>query len=484
MTVKATLAQFIDKANSIHGEYDYSKAVYVDSQTNLIITCKLHGDFLQRPAKHIGGQGCPICRYIKSGNSLKQSPNRYFSKVKEIHKDLYEYNEQDFDGLDSILTILCKRCNTSFQLKARHHSILEVGCSKCNHIEGGKKLRLDPDAFIQRCKEIHGDLYDYTNTEYTVGWEKISIFCNRCKKDFQQFPSFHLYSASGCQDCAKKTSKEEKEVVDFIKSFYKEEVIENTRKLIAPYELDIYIPEKSFAIEYNGLVWHTEEHVGKDTHAKKSNMCKAKDLQLFHIFSDEWRDKKEIVKSMIKYRLGLTSERIFARKCEFEILSKLDGKNFFEANHISGDSQAQVYFGLRYNSEIVCCLSLRKPIQSKYDNCIEICRFANKLNSSTLGGFQKLFERAKEYAAQSNFSNILTYADLRFGEGLVYKQAGFNYITKTALDYWYTDGYKREFRFKYRADSANGLTEKDVANNAGVKKIYGCGSNIWLLSLD
>ena len=63
------------------------------------------------------------------------------------------------------------------------------------------------------------------------------------------------------------------------------EIIENTRKIISPYELDIYIPAKAFAIEYNGLVWHTEEHVGKDLHSKKSNLCKDKNIQSYPTWS-------------------------------------------------------------------------------------------------------------------------------------------------------------------------------------------------------
>lgn len=482
MTTKATLQQFIDKANAIHGEYDYSKSFYKDSQTNLIITCKIHGDFLQRPAKHLGGQGCPICRYAKSSNSLRLKNPEFLEKAIALHSDKYEYLEEVISSKLPI-SIKCNTCGYIFKQTPNVH-LMNHGCPKCGSEASGKSKRLDPQVFIQRCKDIHGDLYDYTNTFYKTGLEKISIFCNRCKKEFQQFPHFHLYNASGCPDCAKKTSKEEKEVVTFIETFYKKEIIENTRELISPYELDIYIPEKKIAIEYNGLVWHTEEHVGKDSHSRKSKKCDDLNIQLFHIFSDEWREKQEIVKSMIKHRVGMTDNKIFARKCYFEIISKKEGKVFFDASHISGDGSAQIYLALKYNDEIVCCLSLRRPVQSKYGNCIEISRFANKINTTVVGGFQKLLERAKEYAFDKGYMSILTYADLRFGKGNVYRDSGFEYLGTTNLDYWYTDGYKREFRFKYRADSSNGLTEKDVANNAGVKKIYGCGSNIWLLSLN
>lgn len=57
------------------------------------------------------------------------------------------------------------------------------------------------------------------------------------------------------------TSFEEKEVLDFINSIYSGKVINNDRDTISPKELDIYIPEKKFAIEYNGLFWHSEKKV-------------------------------------------------------------------------------------------------------------------------------------------------------------------------------------------------------------------------------
>ena len=46
-------------------------------------------------------------------------------------------------------------------------------------------------------------------------------------------------------------------MLDVIKSLYSGEIVENCRNIIKPYELDIYIPKKKIAIEYNGIYWHS-----------------------------------------------------------------------------------------------------------------------------------------------------------------------------------------------------------------------------------
>lgn len=53
--------EFIKKAKKIHN-YDYSKVVYKNNKTNIIVVCKTHGDFLVRPDNHINLlNGCPKC---------------------------------------------------------------------------------------------------------------------------------------------------------------------------------------------------------------------------------------------------------------------------------------------------------------------------------------------------------------------------------------------------------------------------------------
>lgn len=60
--------KFIKKANDIHNnKYDYSKVIYIDSTTEVIITCPVHGDFSQTPASHLQKHGCSNCAIENNG---------------------------------------------------------------------------------------------------------------------------------------------------------------------------------------------------------------------------------------------------------------------------------------------------------------------------------------------------------------------------------------------------------------------------------
>lgn len=62
----STREKFIEKADEIHhGIYDYSKVEYINRNTPVMITCEKHGDFLQTPANHLQGKGCPKCNQSK-----------------------------------------------------------------------------------------------------------------------------------------------------------------------------------------------------------------------------------------------------------------------------------------------------------------------------------------------------------------------------------------------------------------------------------
>lgn len=56
---------FIEKANLKHNnKYDYSKVIFIDNNTPVIIICDEHGQFEKEPYLHKGGSGCPECGNI------------------------------------------------------------------------------------------------------------------------------------------------------------------------------------------------------------------------------------------------------------------------------------------------------------------------------------------------------------------------------------------------------------------------------------
>lgn len=64
MGKSCTTEHFIQKAQGVHGDkFDYSKSEYVKHSKPLIIICKKHGEFKQRPHDHYAGQGCAKCHH-------------------------------------------------------------------------------------------------------------------------------------------------------------------------------------------------------------------------------------------------------------------------------------------------------------------------------------------------------------------------------------------------------------------------------------
>lgn len=97
-------------------------------------------------------------------------------------------------------------------------------------------------------------------------------------------------------------------------------------------ELDIYIPDKNLAIEYNGIYWHAKED--KNYHLHKTEECEKKGVRLIHIWEDLWFSKKEIYKSIISSALGVYSRKIYARNCECKEIPPKKYKEFLSENHL------------------------------------------------------------------------------------------------------------------------------------------------------
>ena len=95
---------FISKSIDFHRDkYDYSKVEIVNSHTPVIIICKKHGEFSQKPHKHMQKRGCPrcknskgvnkICNILDNNNILYEMENTIercvSSKGKLLHFDIY-----------------------------------------------------------------------------------------------------------------------------------------------------------------------------------------------------------------------------------------------------------------------------------------------------------------------------------------------------------------------------------------------------------
>lgn len=280
-----------------------------------------------------------------------------------------------------------------------------------------------------------------------------------------------------------KTSAGQQQIINFIRELGFE-VLVNNRTLIGK-ELDIVVPSKNFAIEYNGVYYHSEIFKDKEFHIGKTNLCLKNNIDLMHIFEDQWKEKSVVLKSMIKNRLGI-SKKIHARKCSIAELNANERSNFFEKNHLQGRDQSKYQYGLIYDNALVSCMSFRKPRYNKnYD--YELIRYANLLDHTVVGGFSKLLNQFRK----NHNGSIISYSDIGYTTGKVYEKNGFVCDGVNKPNYWYvTKNGKRiprtqiTKRYLISKGFSIELTEKEICQSLGLLRIWDCGTIRWVLKSD
>lgn len=238
---------FITEANTIHNnEFDYSKSIYVNQNTKLIIICQKHGDFLQTPKIHLNGSGCPQCYYEKPKTN-QLSLEEFIAQANKIHDNKYGYEKIiALNNTREKIIIKCYEHGDFFQ-QAKSH-LAGHGCPKCF---GNSKLSLEE--FINRSNEIHDYKYDYSLTNYKNCTSKVLIIC-LVHGEFWQVAQDHL-NGHGCAKCYKNISKAETEWLDWLKIPNDQEhrnvyIINDDKK----YKVDGLLDNTVY--EFYGDFWH------------------------------------------------------------------------------------------------------------------------------------------------------------------------------------------------------------------------------------
>jgi hypothetical protein len=286
-----------------------------------------------------------------------------------------------------------------------------------------------------------------------------------------------------CNPIGNHSSGLENELLSFIQENYTGEVITNSKQIISPLELDIYLPELKLAFEFNGLYWHNELNKDKKYHFQKTEACEEQGLHLIHIYEDDWLYKKEIIQSRILNLLG-QSERIYARKCEVkEIKDNKLIRQFLENNHLQGFVGSKVKLGLFYENKLVSLMTLgakrRNMNSSSQEGEYELLRFCNQKGLNVVGGASKLF---KYFVRNYQPIEVISYADRSWSQGHLYENLGFNLIHKTPINYFYIVDGLRRYRFNYRKDKLvregfdPSKSEHEIMLERGIYRIYDSGS--------
>jgi len=232
---------------------------------------------------------------------------------------------------------------------------------------------------------------------------------------------------------------------------YNKKILTNTKSIIPPKELDIYLPDAKLAIEFDGLYWHSEgghHTVDKNYHLHKTELCEKQNIHLIHIFENEWTYENEIIKNKLKNILKLNNNIIKSSKIAFlENINK--SKIIIKLNNKSN------------NTIIMSCTFLK--IKNKY----EIINISN----IEYNGFSKIL---KYFIKNYNPNAIIFKADRRWFtvKNNIFKKYGFKLIKVEKPKYYYFKNSKKEFCIENK-------NKWSYLKSQGYFRIYDCGNLIY-----
>lgn len=463
---------FIERAKAFHGDfYDYSKVEYTNSVTKVDIICPLHGTFQQLPPTHLKA-GCNYCATERAAKKLTYTTGQFVEKAVEVHDNFYDYSETNYINSAGYVSIGCKLHGNFRQLAGAH--LAGYGCPKCGREKGIRNKTHTSHQFIEKAKGLHEDFYNYSLVNYVNTFTKIDIVCEKNNHGlFSQAPGHHL-QGNGCPKCGLQMSKAEDKVITHLTSLGLE-VQQSDRSLINPLELDIVIPSKKIAIEYNGLRWHSEKF-GKDKyyHKNKTDLCKAQGYRLIHIWEDDFNKDPQKELDFISYALGVSSQdKVYARKTTIRQIDNRVGRKFLDKYHIQGSGSGSVYYGTYFNDVLIAVTSflIRKDL-------VELTRHSS--DRQVLGGLGKV----TKFASKELQKDIISFCDLTRFNGSSYLSCGYEVVKEIPPDYKYLVGSKREHKFIWRKKNiekklpdvySDGLTEKQMMELADIPRIWDCG---------
>ncbi len=305
-------------------------------------------------------------------------------------------------------------------------------------------------------------------------------------KELPENIAYNLIRDNNLQDIfatGSAVSTQEQEIYEFILSLgiNEDEIERNNRRIIPPYELDIYLPNYNLSIEFNGTYWHSTVHKpDKKYHQIKALKAEEQNILLYQIFEYDWNkeDKREIIKSQLRNLLKKNKEVIYARNCEVKEVDYKTTKTFMDLNHLQGDGNLnkQINYGLYYNGELVYMMTFgkwRRGFKGIID--YEIFRSCSKLNTTVVGGASKLF---KHFVRNYRDKTIGSYSSLQTGTGELYKLLGFEYshiTTPTSVKVDNSGNVYTLYNSKYQTSNLLELIEDKI-----YYEIYGTGSKLWI----
>ena len=327
-----------------------------------------------------------------------------------------------------------------------------------------------------------------------IGYENSNfrILHKECNREFEinrdQLYQRHNLNICLCTKCLNidlGISNMELEMQQFLNSLSLSYIIKD-KKTLGGKELDIYLPEYNLAIEMNGVYWHSEIYLDKNYHREKTLKCRELGIDLLHIWEDDWKYKRDIIKSIIRNKVGDIKNKIFARKCEMRKVESTESNKFLDENHIQGSSPSQLRYGLYFEDRLISLMTFGyRFTNSKRE--YELIRFCNKINTNVIGAASKLFSHFIK--SNTQIKEVISYSDISLFNGNLYEKLGFNKNNLSEPNYfWIIDGIrKHRFNFNKKRLVKLGFdsnkSESEIMHENGHFRVYSCGQEKWIYKI-
>ncbi len=259
--------------------------------------------------------------------SGERHPNGYWT-FDRLHEEALKYNDRGS----------FQKGSSSAYVIARRNGVLDAICShmkpSLTEAYTPEELQLEADKYLTR-----GDFCTGSPSAYVVAWkrddfdkicahmipsltepysiEEIEWGANQCT-EYGEFKEkyLNLYSSASkkrilhhvCRHMkhSSTTSKKENFIFDIIKSIYPDtkKLIDRRVKIenkpyICGFHIDIFVPQLSAGIEFDGTYWHSFEYMRKNKtewsdedianyHEIKDSWFASKDIRILHIKEEDW----------------------------------------------------------------------------------------------------------------------------------------------------------------------------------------------------
>lgn len=177
----------------------------------------------------------------------------------------------------------CHVCGFEWQAKISNR-VHGRGCPACS----GKALYVGHNDLATLEPELAKEWHPTKNGDL----KPCDVMRGQAKKVWWLCPRGHSYQASlnkrtsdhtGCSICnsGRQTSFREQAFFYYLKQIFPDAIGRYQSEWLGRFELDIFIPSRKMAIEYDGAAWHHEEHFERES--RKFKLCQKQGIRLIRV---------------------------------------------------------------------------------------------------------------------------------------------------------------------------------------------------------